>query len=114
MLSYETWNDLLDRFLGELSAAFPTRRGAVETVRAGLTAATLLDDSRPCKMFVVELLPHASRVTSRDGSLFSEIGEVAGVDLGDMYAEADGSSRATIFEYVESLLTLGNHLVSNA
>jgi hypothetical protein len=112
MLSYSTWNDLMDRFLGELSAAFPSRKSAVDAVRTGMTAATLLDDASPCKMFVAHLMPYANRVASRDGSMFDEIGEVAGVELGDMYAEADEASRSTIFEYVETLMTLGTHLIS--
>jgi hypothetical protein len=114
MLSFDTWNELMDRFLGELSAAFPSRRSAVDVVRAGMTATTLLDDAGPCKLFVSRLGSYASQIASRDGSMFDDIGEVAGVELGDMYREADDASRSTIFEYVETLLRLGSHLISNS
>lgn len=111
MLSFETWNELMDKFLVELSAAFPSRKSSVDVVRTGMVASTLMDDSTPCKMFVENLRPFAHRVSDRDGSMFDEIGEVAGVDLADMYAESDAATRSTIFEYLETLLTLGHHLI---
>jgi hypothetical protein len=113
MLSWETWNELLDKFLGELAARFPSRKSGVETVRATSVASTLLDESKACTIFVAELLPYARRIADRDGSMFGEIGKVAGVELSEMYAKADDATRETIFEYLQTLLTLGNHLLAH-
>ena len=113
MLGFGKWNEIMSQFLDELHATFPEDRDNVDVFRLGVTTASLVDESKPCALFVGAIRHHEVLLEAKDPAFFDGLHRVAGVDFGSMYRRSpDAHTKHVIFEYVATLYCLGKHLLA--
>jgi hypothetical protein len=111
-LGFGKWNDLMKQFLDELHLTFPSFKEDVDAFKFGMTTASTFSESKPCRMFVGAVDPHAALLERKDPDFFAMLGSVAGVDFAYMFSHApDEHTRDVIFEYAATLYVFGKRLI---
>lgn len=111
-MDFERWNDLLCQFLDELRVQFPAEHG-LHVFRLAVVSAKALEPSKPCRMFVREIEPHADLLRARDARLFDVLGTIGGVDFGALWrSTSDQATRETTLDYVSVLFFTGQKLLA--
>jgi hypothetical protein len=103
MASVKAFNAMLYQFVEELSHAFPN----MPKLQACVAQLPLLTEANPKKameVFCTTLGPHADKIATQDESLFIDVPTICGyVDVASIWADADAGTRATIWQYLQTL-----------
>lgn len=106
----DAFNSTLKTFLEELVACSPPCAATTkaQTLLATFDIVTAADPSHVATEFMRAASPHASRITSRDPTVFDDI-VLAGVELKTAWdVNEDPDTRNAIWQYLQMLLLLGS------
>lgn len=110
-MNFATFNALLEDFLSELLVQQFNGNPDIVTLRTAMAAVKFVDESRPARVFVQALAPHADLVAAKDPALFENL-QIGEVDFAALWHSAPSDqARAAIFDHIHSLFLVGTHLL---
>lgn len=109
------FNEMMDQFLTELNLTFPENKAVVK-FQAAFEVLRQTAPSQILDNFMGSVKPYGAKIMAKDDSFIvvdsKEIDGLGGIDLDAMWAESSDTTKAAIWQYVQTLFILGTTIKS--
>lgn len=111
MASVKMFTDMLDQFVTELNLTFPENK-TVEKYQSSIAVIKIANPRQIVTNFMKVVKPHSAAIMSKNESFIMNEQILPEVRLDVMWTELSDQSKDSIWQYLQSLLTIGTMVTS--